>query len=112
MYEQLFEALRQTGIEFVETEWEDADRIGGNADYGIIDIDGAGDTVWGDDQMGLQAIEGTVDLFTHDAGRDKIDIIQGVFNDLHVSFRLNAVQYERNRHLTHYTWIFQLEAIE
>lgn len=85
MFDALFNALKATGIEFAENAWIDADHIGSNADYGVISVDGAGDTVWADDGMNEQAIEGTVDLFTHGSGRSQMETIQSVFNSLHIS---------------------------
>lgn len=111
MFDDLLSALRGTGIEFAESAWVDADRIGSDADYGIIAVDGAGDTVWADDGMQLQAIEGTVDLFTHGSGRTQMETIQTIFDSLHIAYTLNSVQYESDTHLTHWEWVFQLESM-
>lgn len=109
MFEELLNALRSTGIEFAENAWVDAHKIGGNADYGCVSIDNAGRTVWSDDTLREQAVEGTVDLFCHGSGREHAVTIQNIFSMLHVSFRLSDVSYEQDTRLTHWTWVFQLE---
>lgn len=109
MFDALLAALRSTGIEFAENGWVDAHKIGGNADYGVASIDGSGRTVWADGHMEHQAIEGTVDLFCHGSGRDRMETIQNVFDLMGISYTLQAVDYENDTRLTHWSWVFQLE---
>lgn len=111
VYNELLAALRSTGIPFAEASWNDADLIGNDSDYGVIDLDGAGKTVFADDSMQLQAQEGTIDLFTHGLGHAQKETIQSILNDLHISYRLNGSQFEQDTGLKHYQWIFQLEAM-
>ena len=107
MFEELKKALENTGIPFEETAWSPAP----SADYGTIALDGQGESVWADDQMEHQAMQGTVDLFTHGPGRAQMQTVQTALDASGVSWRLNSIQYEENTKLTHYEWVFELEAI-
>lgn len=111
MFDELLEALRATGIEFAENAWVNADQIGGDNDYGCVSLDGQGASVWADGHMVNQSMEGTVDLFCHTSGREHARTIQNIFNTLHISFRLNAVDFESDTRLTHWQWVFQLECM-
>ena len=105
MYDRLVEHLKATGIAFAETAWSKAPKT----DYGVIAMDGAADTVWADNRMRQQALEGTVDLFTHGPGMEKAKQIQTALDEAGVSWQLGSVQFEEDTKLTHWEWIFQLE---
>lgn len=105
MYDRLIEHLKKTGIPFVEAAWSKAPKT----DYGVYALDGAADTVWGDNRMIHQAMEGTVDLFTHGPGMEQAKDIQTALEAAGVSWLLNSVQFEEDTRLTHWEWVFQLE---
>ena len=109
MFDLLLNALRGTGIEFAENAWVDASKIGSNADYGCVSVDGSGRTVWADDGLTHQAIEGTVDLFTHGPGRDGMEVVQAAMDSIGISYRLADVMFESDTRLAHWQWVFQLE---
>jgi hypothetical protein len=106
MYKKLLEQLRATGIPFAETAWKKAPR----SDYGVIDIDGQAEAMWADNRMKTQAIEGTVDLFTHGAGESAAKNIQTALDTCGVSWQLNSIQYESDTGLRHFEWIYRLES--
>jgi|GEM_PF-6083913 len=105
MYDRLIEHLKKTGIPFAEAAWSKAPKT----DYGVYALDGAADTVWGDNRMILQAMEGTVDLFTHGPGMEQAKQIQTALDAAGVSWQLSSTQFEEDTRLTHWEWIFQLE---
>lgn len=107
MLNTLIDALNATGIAFKETGWSKAP----GTDYGAVALDGSGASVWADDQMTEQAITGTVDLFTLDSGIAQMKSVQQALCDCKISWRLNTIQYEEDTGLTHYEWVFEMEAI-
>lgn len=105
MYDRLIEHLKKTGIPFTEAAWSKAPKT----DYGVYALDGAADTVWGDNRMIHQAMEGTVDLFTHGPGGAQAKQVQTAMDAAGVSWQLSSTQFEEDTRLTHWEWIFQLE---
>lgn len=107
MYERLMKELESTGISFKDGGW----RAAPGTDYGIVTIDGPGDTVWADDAMQEQAMAGTVHLFTRDDGKAQMKAVQAAMNRASVSWRFSNRQFEEDTRLTHWAWRFELEAI-
>ena len=107
MFDDLKKALDKTGIPFAETAWETAPAT----DYGTIALDGPGESVWADDRISEQAIQGTVDLYTHGPGRTQMKKVQAALDGEGVSWRINSIQYEEETGLMHYEWVFELEDI-
>lgn len=106
MLKHILKELEATGIAFEPTAWATAP----GTDYGAVALDGAGASVWADDRMQEQALEGTVDLFTRDEGHPQMKAVQAALDRSGVSWRLNSIQYEENTGLMHYEWVFELEA--
>lgn len=105
-YQNLVDALKACGIPFQEWAWDQ--RPGHN--YGVISLDGAGETLAGDQKIEYQAPEGTVDLFTYNNDRSAAMIVQETMNQMDgCAWRLNSVQYEQDPRLIHWEWVFQLE---
>lgn len=107
MYDKLIDELRGTGISFADTGWS----VAPGTDHGIVRIEGGADALWADDRMQEQAIRGTVHLFTRDDGRGQMMAVQEALNRAGVSFKFGSRQYEEGTRLTHYEWIFELEAM-
>jgi hypothetical protein len=57
-----------------------------------------------DNQKSEQRIVGTVDCFTKSEFDPLLDDIQQTFADLGLTWTLDAVQYETETKLIHYTW--------
>lgn len=106
-FDKLLYELRSTGIAFEDTGWS----VAPGTDHGIVRIEGGADAVWADDAMQEQAVRGAVHLFTKDAGRGQMKAVQSALNRAGVSWRFSSRQYEETTRLTHYEWIFELEAI-
>ena len=105
MYDRLIEHLKKTGIPFAEAAWSKAPKT----DYGVYALDGAADTVWGDNRIIHQAMEGTVDLYTHGPDMEQAKQIQTALDAAGVSWQLSSTQFEEDTRLTHWEWIFQME---
>lgn len=114
MFERLLQLLQATGIPFAAYGWE-----GEEPDvYGVVSLDGGGDTLFANNCMRQQALEGTVDLFLGglDAapsiriGTDEAQTVQSVMDAMDgCTWRLNSVQYEHDTLRTHWEWVFNLE---
>lgn len=108
MYEKLLRALKGTGIPFAEVAWDQRPA----RDYGVIAIDGAGDSLGADMEIVCQAIEGSIDLYTYGNDRTHVATIQGVLNGMDgCAWYLNSIQYEQENRIIHWEWIFQLETM-
>lgn len=105
MFEKLIEMLNKTGIPFAEAAWSKAPKT----DYGVYALDGPADTVWADNRIRAQAVEGSIDLFTHGPGREQAKTVQDALDEAGVSWQLSSTQFEEDTRLTHWEWIFQLE---
>lgn len=106
MFDELADALRGTGIPFAETAWDKAPA----GDYGVYALDMPGDTIWADDHMAQRAMQGSIDLFArHGPGRDKAKRIEAELDKLGLCWYLSSNQYESERHITHWEWVFELE---
>ena len=108
MIDQLIEALKDTGIPFAEYAWDQRPKT----NYGVISIEGAGDTLGADNRIECQAIAGTVDLFTYNNDRTAVGTIQETLDAFEgCAWYLNSVQYEDDARLIHWEWVFQLEVM-
>lgn len=107
MYEQLLEKLRETGIPFEDGGWS----VAPGTDYGTARLDGQADALYADNAMQEQALAGSVHLFTKGKGRTQMAAVQEALNKAGVCWRLNSVQFEESTRLTHFEWLFELEAM-
>lgn len=64
-----------------------------------------------DDRKQMQAIEGTVDYYTKTEYDPLCDSIQQALNALGTGWKLDAVQYEDETNLIHYTWSWEVGGI-
>lgn len=108
MFQHLLELLQATGIPFEAYAWS----VAPSGTYGVVSLDSAGDTVFGDGHLSCQAVEGTVDLFLKDVATTNPQIVQGVLDDLDgCAWQLNSVQYEEDTGYIHWEWVYQLETL-
>lgn len=71
--------------------------------------DSQSESVWADDKMQAQTIQGTVDYFTKTENDTNVDLIQSALNDAEISFRLSSIQHEADTGYIHYEWIFEVD---
>lgn len=79
-----------------------------NDKYIVWAEEGQANSVWSDNQMQNQAIQGTIDYFTKMEDDPNFDKIQNALSDAMVSFRLNSVQYEDDTKYIHYEWTWEI----
>ncbi len=70
--------------------------------------DNQSNTVWADDKMQEQSIQGTIDYFTKTENDPNVSKIQNALNDADISFRLNSIQYEDDTKFLHFEWVWEL----
>jgi len=104
VFNALIMALRNTGIPFAEYGWDRSPA----APYGVISIEGQGDSVAGDGYILHQSLRGSIDLFVKSPDTMWMPMVQDAINGL-VAWRLNSVQREQDTNLIHYEWIFEME---
>ena len=108
VFEQLVTALQSTGVPFAVDEW--ATRP--NATFGVVTLDGTGAVLTGDNCHAECAYTGTVDLFLHTLSAETVAAVEAALTSVcEGAWYLNSRQYESGTHLTHYEWVFELEAI-
>lgn len=78
------------------------------APYIVLAEDTQADSVWSDDGMTEQAIEGTIDLYTKDENDPLCLKIQLALNSIKCSYRYNSTQYERDTKLIHHEWVWEI----
>lgn len=104
MFDALLTALRSTQIPFEAYGWDHSPA----APYGVVSIEGPGDSVAADDQIVHQAIRGSIDLYVKSPATTLMTTVQDAINGL-VAWRLNSVQHEEDTNLIHYEWIYEME---
>jgi hypothetical protein len=78
-----------------------------NGAYIVWAEDNQSASVWCDNKMQAQAIEGTVDYFTKSEDDAYVDAIQAALNGV-CSWRLNSIQHEEDTGYIHYEWVWAL----
>ncbi|MBR2132904.1 MAG: hypothetical protein IJ955_10310 [Oscillospiraceae bacterium] len=79
------------------------------APYIVWSEDGGGTPVFANNQMQVQPITGTVDLFTADAEeRSLFYAVQQVLNNFPCCWYLNSIQREEDSGLMHYEWVWEV----
>lgn len=92
------------GIETLETVYHYWRPVQ-TAPYCIWQEEGEDSSLEGDGHKQEQSISGTVDYFTKTENDPNIDAIQDALNGIDVcSWELEAVQYEEDTNLIHYSW--------
>ncbi len=105
-YDDLIDALINTGIPFAEGEWRNADRMQATS-YGVYALDGAQD-LNANNKHTERFLEGTIDLFVRGSrGDTEAQAIETALESIGVFWRLNAgPMYENDTGYTHYEWVF------
>ena len=70
--------------------------------------DNQADSLYSDDAMQEQVLQGTIDYFTKTEFDTNFDKIQQALIDNEISFRLNSVQYEDDTKFIHHEWVFNV----
>lgn len=79
------------------------------APYIVWAEDGQSDTVWANNRMLGQVIQGTIDLYTKKENDPLFQAVQKALNAAEISFRLNSVQHEDDTGYIHFEWVFEVD---
>lgn len=105
--ETLMSALETgTGIPFADTAWDTAPE----GDYGVVQIDFGGASLWGSGARLGQVLHGSVDVFVVPTG-SIYTVMAAVEAALAateaLAWRFESKQFERDTKLTHLEWVFE-----
>jgi len=104
----LCQALNGIDEDITFYHYEKAEDFNGGK-YGVWSEEGEADSDHEDNKKTNQVISGSVDYFTTEEFDVIVDKVQETLNDLEgCSWRLDAVQYEDETSLIHYTWSWEL----
>ena len=109
MYSELVSALKALKCAaFTEDEW--ATRPTG--DHGTVQLDFQAARDTGDDEHQDTAWQGSVDLYTHDAGWTQAAQVETVLETVcGAGWHLNLKAYENQTGLTHREYVFEIEVL-
>jgi hypothetical protein len=71
--------------------------------------DGQGASLFADNKMRDQVIQGTADYFTRVEYDPIAKEIQRALNDAGISWSMNSIQYEEDTRYIHYEWVWELQ---
>ena len=109
MYSELVSALKALKtVAFAEDEW--ATRP--DTDHGTVRLDFQAARDTGDDEHQDTAWQGSVDLYTHDAGWTQAAQVETVLETIcGAGWHLNLKAYENQTGLTHREYVFEIEVL-
>ena len=105
---ELKSLLEGSGIRFQVDSWEDANNTMGDMDYGVIELTGAPVTVWGDNRIVYQDIQGNVVIYVSDGEVDKAKRVQEILTTIDLSFALTSTEYLQDQGKRRWTWRFDM----
>jgi hypothetical protein len=106
MFDDLKNALLSVGVPVYRYSAQGAD-----APYIVWAEDGETDALSADDRKVLQAVGGTIDLFTFIEDDPVFMGVQTALNNAEISWNLNSVQYEDDTGLIHFEWTWQVPVL-
>lgn len=107
--DELIMALNASGVEFQRDTWFDVNGSLDNADYGVVELTGAPVTLWGDDKLIEQNIQGNVILYVRDGEDSKAKAVQDILQEQSVSFRLTGTEYLTDMNMNRWIWQFGMD---
>ena len=107
----LITALNASGITFVRDTWIDENNDMGRSDYGVVTLTGEPLTLYGDDKLIKQEMNGNVILYGMDGDDSKAKAVQDILKEYAgLSFRLiNSGEFLRDMIANRWIWRFSLE---
>ena len=108
MYESLKAAIRMAGIPLAEYGWNNAPQVG---NYAVIALDSEAASISGDNRKTDYATQGTIDLFCRSTDATDRLAMQDIFNSLGIAWEWNSTQFEREKKIVHYEFVFELEVV-
>lgn len=105
MLDELIEALSVTGIPFVRNAWVEAPA----GDYGVCEMVGEPDALWGDDGMVSQRMTVNVYLYSRDGKDFAPASVNDALKSADVLFQLTGSQYLQDLNMNRWTWRVTME---
>lgn len=106
----LMDALNESGILFVRDTWIDENNDMGRSDYGVVTLAGEPETLYGDDRLIRQEMNGNLILYVMDGDDAKAKAVQDILKEYPgLSFRLMGSEFVRDLIANRWTWKFALE---
>jgi hypothetical protein len=103
--------LSESGVEFVRDTWIDENNDMGRSDYGVVTLTGSPETLWGDDKLVSQRMNGNVILYVMDGDDAKAQAVQKILQEYDgLTFALTGCEFLRDLIANRWTWRFTLEA--
>ncbi len=65
-------------------------------------------SMWADNEVAEQAISGVINYVTDEEYDGNVDLIQGVFRDIGLSYSLSRVEYNERLKKIQYQWAFEM----
>lgn len=107
---EFMDALDESGVPFVRDTWIDENNDMGRSDYGVVTLAGEPMTLYGDDRMIRQEMNGNVILYVMDGDDAKAKAVQDILKEYPgLSFRLVGSEFVRDLEANRWTWRFALE---
>ena len=108
--QDLIDALSGSGVPFVRDTWIDENNDMGRSDYGVVALSGEPLTLYGDDRMIKQEMNGSVIMYVMDGDDSKAQTVQNILKAYPgLSFRLAGCDFLREMIANRWTWRFTLE---
>lgn len=108
--QDLIDALDDSGVPFVRDTWIDENNDMGRSDYGVVTLTGEPLTLYGDDRLIKQEMNGNVILYVMDGDDAKAKAVQDILKEYPgLSFRLMGSEFMRDLIASRWTWRFSLE---
>lgn len=104
----LIEALSTSGIPFARDAWWDENNALDGQDYGVVELTGSPVSLWGDDELIEQCIQGNIYLYVADGADDKAKAVQDIMRAQKLSFILNKSEYLMAENKNRWTWSFSM----
>lgn len=106
----LITALEASGVPFVRDTWIDENNDMGRSNYGVVTLAGEPVTLYGDDRMIRQEMNGNVILYVMDGDDAKAKAVQDILKEYPgMTFRLTGSEFLRDLTGNRWTWRFALE---
>ena len=108
--DSLITALEVSGVPFVRDTWIDENNDMGRSNYGVVTLAGEPVTLYGDDRMIRQEMNGNVILYVMDGDDAKAKAVQDILKEYPgMTFRLTGSEFLRDLTGNRWTWRFALE---
>ena len=97
-----------SGIRMQVDSWEDTNNTMGDMDYGVVELTGSPTTIWGDNRIVYQNIQGNVVIYVSDGEVDKAKRMQETMDNIGLSYTLTGTEFLPDQGKRRWTWRFDM----